>query len=896
MSRSVFQRISVLGVTASLTVFGVNSAQAQITTPSAVGALTATASDGKVTATWSRPGGGGTMTYTATLTPSGKKCTTTSLTCTFTGLTNGTAYTVSVRAKNTKGTGAASSKSAIPSGSTLTITGTLQSAFTKLTGGNCSTISLSSKDACGLRVVAILPNGQLFTSTPDGSAIKFKIVVKASIAKRAKMTLHLIRGNGAYVGPVVLSSANSIGKTGMTSYANTADLGLVTLKSVSSKTAYATAQKAPGAVLVGTGVRLVNGAPTGAGKAGFVARTTGPQLHIQSMRSGGGLRLFDGPQSCASFANNPDTNAMSSACWDDLAGGMTGFSANCPKVSTANKNKTQWSTGCRNWWNSQMGSGGSNNGGGSGGGSQDPCASATIGGDSDGDGLPDAIDVDDNGDLVVDTTDPSANNGCSLEPYKSIRSELGNGVPLNYGTVVNNVQSDEAFNAAVNNFLGGSNFAISYYAYRPESFPNAKLVNGLIPAVWVSCDGVIWCDPATSRAVNGINIEMNNYGNEVNTNPNGQNASNFSFEHPANANGFTGGSAAWRSAPCSDGQQGPMAPCWGEMTRPLRFETSNSNCDNGGVTVPYVKDYLPTGLPTNAKNFLWQTVCHSTSQGGRDRTVLGAGITPLTNNLAVNTDGDSTNNVLAQNAISPNDVLNLNYLDSAGSVNSIASTLGAYPITAPMVTKFTTGGQDFNTIDTSTHTMTDVGTNQHAVTVAADGNLTLTFLRPQRQTLPGEAGDTSGYRDLFGLNYGLQIEAGGAQFGCGEGQAATYDPNAQNVHAVGTNKYSNINGNFTRRDSASNDSTSGYLAPLTDTASGFVPFATAGSQTLSFTVNLKECLAERASWLSATYWNGNVPSLNQWRFNLVARGEDKTGGTDSALQSFNLDISNLVWR
>ncbi len=900
MTASTGKRIHIAVIALALSLVGMAPAAAKESTPSAVGSLKVTAADSKVTATWTKPGGGGALSYTATLTPSGKKCTTSALTCAFTGLTNGTAYSVSVKAKNSKGTGASAAKSAIPSGPMLTVTGAIASTLTTPSGGVCNAVSLSSRDACGLKVVAILPSGRLFVSTTNGTDTSFKIVVKAPIAARANMTLHLIRANGSYLGPVVLASANSIAKTGMTVFANTADLGQVNLQTADAKTAYATTQHSPGAVLIGAGVRLVNGAPVGAGKAGFVPRATSPQLHIQSIRSLGVIRKFDGPQSCATFANNPDANVMPTACWDDLSRGMTGFSANCPKANTAGKKKAQWSTVCRNWWNSQMGggsSGGGGSGSGSGGGSQDPCASVAIGGDTDGDGIPDVIDVDDNGDLVVDTTDPTANNGCSLEPYKSIRTEMNTGTkPLNYGTVVQGVQTADSFNTAVNNFLGGYNFAISYYAYRPQSFPNAKLVNGLMPAAWISCDGVVWCDPATSRAINGVNIEMNNFGNQANGNSNGQNPNNFTYDNAANGDAFMGGDASWRtqSTLCSNGQQGPMAPCWGAMTRPLRFETSSSSCDGGGVTLPYVKDYLPSGVPDSVRNFLWQTACHNSSQSGQDRTVIGAGIIPLTNNLAVNTDSDPSNNVLAQDAISPSDVLNINYLDASGSVNSVATTLGAYPITAPMITKFTTGGQDYSTVDSGTHAMTNVGTNQNPVVVASDGSLSLTFLRPQRQSLPGEAGDTSGYRDLFGLNYGVQIEAGGAQFGCGAGQAATFNPSAQNVHSVGTNQYSNF-ASFTRRDSASNDNTSVYLAPLTDTASNFDPAATAGSQSLTFTVNLKQCLSERASWLTNTYWHGNVPSLDQWRFNLVARGEDKTGGTDSALQSFNLDISNLAW-
>ena len=61
---------------------------------------------------WSAPtndGGSAITGYTATATPGAKTCTTTGAkTCTVRSLTNGTSYTITVKAKNSKGFGAAS--------------------------------------------------------------------------------------------------------------------------------------------------------------------------------------------------------------------------------------------------------------------------------------------------------------------------------------------------------------------------------------------------------------------------------------------------------------------------------------------------------------------------------------------------------------------------------------------------------------------------------------------------------------------------------------------------------------------------------------------------------------------------------------------------------------------
>ena len=108
--------------------------------PGAPTGLTATAADGQATVSWSAPASSGASAisgYTATASPAGATCTTTSATsCTITGLTDGTTESISVTARNTQGTGPASSAvTATPYPGSL------------MTAGNGLTLWLDGSDA-----------------------------------------------------------------------------------------------------------------------------------------------------------------------------------------------------------------------------------------------------------------------------------------------------------------------------------------------------------------------------------------------------------------------------------------------------------------------------------------------------------------------------------------------------------------------------------------------------------------------------------------------------------------------------------------------------------------------------------------------------------------------------
>lgn len=85
--------------------------------PVSVTSLSATVQSQSLFMSWARgEGDGGGVTYTATATPGGLACSTTTTSCTITGLTNGTEYSVSVVGANALGTTSAMFTSGMPDG------------------------------------------------------------------------------------------------------------------------------------------------------------------------------------------------------------------------------------------------------------------------------------------------------------------------------------------------------------------------------------------------------------------------------------------------------------------------------------------------------------------------------------------------------------------------------------------------------------------------------------------------------------------------------------------------------------------------------------------------------------------------------------------------------------
>lgn len=298
-----------------------------------------------------------------------------------------------------------------------------------------ATVSGTVKGGKGMKISAIGLDGTATTGTIKSNG-SFKLSVPSSRAKNA--TLHLISSNGDYYGPVVIARSKAKTTGYMRLNNKTVNLG-----NISKKSGFALVGTAPASGTYSTKAGTVKvakktGAPMGAGKLGLVKVATSSS-------------------------------------------------------ELARKGEMQSGSG--------SGSGGGNGtGGGSGssGGQQfsptDPCGTA-VGGDCDKDGVPNAFDVDDNGNLTIDMTDAvSVASTAKLLTYSDVRPSIGNTVNANAGA------TPEQINA----FLGSTStttptgLALTFY-YSSQDLIGTS--SGTLTSVWATCGtGAPWCAPGTGTA------------------------------------------------------------------------------------------------------------------------------------------------------------------------------------------------------------------------------------------------------------------------------------------------------------------------------------------------------------------------------------------------------------
>ena len=168
-----------------------------------------------------------------------------------------------------------------------------------------------------------------------------------------------------------------------------------------------------------------------------------------------------------------------------------------------------------------------------------------------------------------------------------------------------------------------------------------------------------------------------------------------------------------------------------------------------------------------------------------------------------------------------------------GTWQEIPGTLGMVFNTVPAVKTWSDG-----TTSTAISYPADakaLGTQMNPFTLQGGKNVTLTFWRPQRASIPS-AGEPAGFMDIGGLNYDVQFMASGPGVvnkpgmpQCGADSISTTDPNASLI-------------------------TRGGAGAIVDKASDVPANA---SNTISFTIDITKCAAGRGITLS----NGTVLNI-----------------------------------
>ncbi len=207
----------------------------------------------------------------------------------------------------------------------------------------------------------------------------------------------------------------------------------------------------------------------------------------------------------------------------------------------------------------------------------------------------------------------------------------------------------------------------------------------------------------------------------------------------------------------------------------------------------------------------------------------------------------------------PGDVYQVRLTEGESVRSTRSFALAPYFVSIPALKEYNAGSGSVS-VDYSSLTADSgsiPGLPGNPIVLGSDGLLTLTFWRPQRLAI---GSSESGYYDWGHLNYGVVIEQ--AQATC-----AGY--------------YSSLSSELTEDSSALGEGNS----PLAQNGADLTPLrdspndrAADASHTLSFTVNLKDCLSRA----------GQSPGV--YSIDLQAAGESVTGGRSAATQVITVQI------
>lgn len=213
-------------------------------------------------------------------------------------------------------------------------------------------------------------------------------------------------------------------------------------------------------------------------------------------------------------------------------------------------------------------------------------------------------------------------------------------------------------------------------------------------------------------------------------------------------------------------------------------------------------------------------------------------------------------------AVRPGDTYLVNYTRAGGAIAaSKLLVLSPYMLTVPALKSFTV---DSTTTELDYSDPSSVpGTNSNPIVTNGSGIVTFNFWRPQRLLYRSEtpADENDRYRDMGRLKYGITIEGGDRQFTCA-GYYSGLSGGVSEVGGLGTG------------DSPYPDD-GAELFPLRDGNDDATPSV---SSTIGFSIDLRSCLTRAGQ------------SVGTKRITLVSRGEELSGGANSAAQQIYVTV------
>lgn len=386
-------------------------------------------------------------------------------------------------------------------------------------------------------------------------------------------------------------------------------------------------------------------------------------------------------------------------------------------------------------------------------------SSNLLGADMDSDGLPNALDADDDGDLQIDAVDATTTQSAAMNPWVALRSNN----PL-FNASINQGLTPADINATLG---GAGNYVIQFFIGQRNLIGNNPDPNG-IQFAWVDCGDLVYCGGSAPTA------------------------RTISAHTPTNNDGI-----AWKTYSGGLAVEDPSKPAT------VTFTVTGTNPDSSVGNALW----LMHRNTSDVENVYWR-----------------AGLNPNQGAATVST-------------VRPGDVFTVRFKTSAGADQSVVMMLNPHAVTVPGLTQVN-------------------GTAYTGATISPDssGKVALEFFRPQRLTTEGEEGT---FRDMGGLRYGM-IFMDKMDTPCAAGAYSGYENDF--TVAAGQN------------DMASS------LWPLTDkTATDLV--TSPAADRVSFTLDVKTCIG--ASRYDA------AASGTKWSFQLVAAGQNLTGGSNRAA----LDLS-----